>query len=147
MVGQAVEIGLLTAAADDALAGRSGTLIAPNYLGRETLAAYGPAEVPGVDWVVIAEIDSAEAFAPVTEFTRNLVVSSAVLALVVSVLSLLLARIFVSPLRRLAKAAQRIAAGESGVTVDAGSNDELRQVSAASTSASSIPSPAPRRSR
>lgn len=120
-----------TAAADDALAGRSGTMIAPNYLGRETLAAYGPAEVPGVDWVVIAEIDSAEAFAPVTEFTRNLVVSSAVLALVVSVLSLLLARIFVSPLRRLAKAAQRIAAGESGVTVDAGSNDELRQVSAA----------------
>ncbi|WP_439563992.1 adenylate/guanylate cyclase domain-containing protein [Microcella sp.] len=120
-----------TAAADAALEGRSGTIIADNYLGRETLAAYGPVDVAGVDWVVVAEIDSAEAFAPVTEFTRNLVVSSAVLALVVSVLSLLLARIFVSPLRRLAHAAQRIAAGETGVTVDAGSNDELRQVSAA----------------
>lgn len=120
-----------TAAADAALAGRSGTIIASNYLGRDTLAAYGPVDVSGVDWVVVAEIDSAEAFAPVTEFTRNLVVSSAVLALIVSVLSLLLARIFVSPLRRLAHAAQRIAAGETGVTVDAGSNDELRQVSAA----------------
>ncbi|UTT63192.1 adenylate/guanylate cyclase domain-containing protein [Microcella humidisoli] len=120
-----------TPAAEAAQAGQSGTIIASSYLGRETLAAYGPVEVPGVDWVVVAEIDSAEAFAPVTEFTRNLVVSSAVLALVVSVLSLLLARIFVSPLRRLAHAAQRIAAGESGVTVDAGSNDELRAVSAA----------------
>ncbi len=120
-----------TAAADAALAGRSGTIIASNYLGRDTLAAYGTVDVAGVDWVVVAEIDSAEAFAPVTEFTRNLVVSSAVLALFVSVLSLLLARIFVSPLRRLAHAAQRIAAGETGVTVDAGSNDELRQVSAA----------------
>ena len=120
-----------TAAADAALAGRSGTIIASNYLGRDTLAAYGPVDVAGVDWVVVAEIDSAEAFAPVTEFTRNLVVSSAVLALIVSVLSLLLARIFVSPLRRLAHAAKRIAAGETGVTVDAGSNDELRQVSAA----------------
>ncbi len=120
-----------TAAVDTALAGRTGTIIAPSYLGRETLAAYGPIDVQGVDWVVVAEIDSAEAFAPVTEFTRNLVVSSAVLALVVSVLSLLLARIFVSPLRRLAHAAQRIAAGEPGVTVDAGSSDELMSVSAA----------------
>lgn len=120
-----------TQAADAALAGRSGTIIASNYLARDTLAAYGPVDVAGVDWVVVAEIDRAEAFAPVTEFTRNLVVSSAVLALIVSVLSLLLARIFVSPLRRLAHAAQRIAAGETGVTVDAGSNDELRQVSAA----------------
>ncbi len=120
-----------SAAVDSALAGREGTMIATNYLGSETLAAFGGVEVDDLDWVVVAELDSREAFAPVTEFTRNLIISSAVLALVVSVLSLLLARIFVQPLRRLSAAAKRIAAGEVGVTVDAGSNDEMSSVSAA----------------
>jgi len=117
-----------TPAASDALSGRSGTIIAPNYLGRETLAAYGPVDVGDLGWVVVAELDTSEAFAPVTDFTRNLVISSAVLALIVSVLSLLLARIFVRPLRALAQGAQRIAAGETGVVVDAGRSDEMMSV-------------------
>ncbi|MDO9590649.1 MAG: adenylate/guanylate cyclase domain-containing protein [Microcella sp.] len=118
-------------AAESALAGGDGTTIAANYLGRDTLAAYGRVAIDDLDWVVIAELDTGEAFAPVTEFTRNLIISSAVLALVVSVLSLLLARVFVQPLRRLSAAAQRIAAGETGVTVDAGSSDEMSSVSSA----------------
>ena len=118
-------------AVDAALAGGESTMIAPNYLGRDTLAAYGRVDIDDLDWVVIAELDTSEAFAPVTEFTRNLIISSAVLALIVSVLSLLLARVFVQPLRRLSAAAQRIAAGEKGVTVDAGSSDEMSSVAAA----------------
>lgn len=120
-----------TVAADSALAGRTGTIIERNYLGKETIAAFGPLGIPEVDWVVVAEIESTEAFAPVADFTRNLVISSAVLALFVSVLSLFMARLIVRPMRRLADAAQRIAAGETGVTVDAGSSDELRRVSKA----------------
>lgn len=120
-----------TAAVDAALSGKTGTIIERNYLGKETIAAFGPLGIPELDWVVVAEIESTEAFAPVADFTRNLVISSAVLALFVSVLSLFMARIIVRPMRRLADAAQRIAAGETGVTVDAGSSDELRRVSTA----------------
>lgn len=120
-----------TAAVDAALAGRTGTVIERNYLGHETIAAFGPLGIPELDWVVVAELETTEAFAPVADFTRNLVISSAILALFVSVLSLFMARIIVRPMRRLADAAQRIAAGETGVTVDAGSSDELRRVSKA----------------
>lgn len=120
-----------SAAVDAALAGGEGTLIAASYLGSDTLAAYGAVDVDDLGWVVVAELETGEAFAPVTEFTRNLIISSAVLALVVSVLSLLLARVFVQPLRRLSAAAKRIAAGETGVTVDAGSSDEMSSVAAA----------------
>lgn len=120
-----------TAAVDEAQSGRTGTVIERNYLGKETIAAFGPLGVPALDWVVVAEVASEEAFAPVADFTRNLVISSAVLALFVSVLSLFMARIIVRPMRRLADAAQRIAAGETGVTVDAGSSDEMRRVSTA----------------
>ncbi len=120
-----------TDAVTDAKEGHTGTTLAAGYLGGETIAAYAPLPIDGLDWVIVAEIDSAEAFAPVDVFTRNLVLSSAVIVLVVSLFSLLAAGIIVRPLRRLRDAARRIAAGEVGVQVDAGSSDELADVGAA----------------
>jgi len=118
-------------AVDRAKSGQTGTIIGQNYLGRETLAAYRPLGPTLPGWVVIAETTTSEAFAPVTDFTRNLLVSSAILALIVSVASLVLARVIVRPLRKLSAAAKRIAAGETGVVVDGGSSDEIGSVAAA----------------
>jgi class 3 adenylate cyclase len=120
-----------TEAVASAAAGQTGTTLAAGYLGGETIAAFAPLDIKGLDWVIVAEIDSAEAFAPVDDFTRNLVLSSAVIVLVVSLLSLVIAGVIVRPLRRLRDAARRIAAGESGVQVDAGTSDELADVGAA----------------
>lgn len=120
-----------TDAVTEAGAGQTGTTLDAGYLGSETIAAYAPLAIDGLDWVIVAEIDSAEAFAPVDDFTRNLVLSSAIIVLVVSLLSLIIAGIIVRPLRRLRDAARRIAAGEMGVQVDAGSSDELADVGAA----------------
>jgi class 3 adenylate cyclase len=121
-----------TDAVDSAKAGQTGTTLAAGYLGiGDTIAAYAPLAINGLDWVIVAEIDSAEAFGPVDDFTRNLVLSSAIIVLVVSLLSLIIAGIIVRPLRRLRDAARRIAAGEVGVQVDAGSSDELADVGAA----------------
>lgn len=135
---QAVETGstlllqpVRTDAVSSAAAGTTGTTLNVGYLGGETIAAYAPLDIPGLDWVIVAELDSAEAFAPVDDFTRNLVLSSAVIVLVVSLLSLVIAGIIVRPLRRLRDAARRIAAGEEGVQVDAGTSDELADVGTA----------------
>ena len=68
---------------------------------------------------------------PVEDFTRNLILSTAGMIIFVCLLSLVLAQVFVRPLRRLKTAAQRIAAGEEGVQVDAGSSDELADVATA----------------
>lgn len=120
-----------TEAVESALNSETGTVISTNYLGEETLAAYTPVNVDNLDWVIIAEISTAEAFAPVREFTRNLVLSTTALIIVVAILSLALAQIIVRPLRRLTVAAGRIAAGEQGVQVDAGRSDELADVGTA----------------
>lgn len=111
--------------------GQRGTILAEGYLGSEAIAAYAPLPVEGLDWVIVAQVDSAEAFAPVDEFTRNLVISSAVIVLIVCLLSLLLAGLIVRPLRRLRDAARKIAGGEAGVQVDAGSSDELAELGSA----------------
>lgn len=120
-----------TVAVEHALNGETGTVIGDNYLGEESLSAYTPAEIDNLDWVIVAEIATEEAFSPVREFTRNLVLSSAALLILVAILSLVLAQIIVRPLRRLKAAAGRIAAGEQGVEVDAGRSDELADVATA----------------
>lgn len=117
-----------TDAAREALAGGTGTTISTGYLGGQTIAAYAPLGVENLGWVIVAEVSTAEAFAPVDQFTANLIISSAIIVLVVSLLSLLIAQFLVRPLRRLRTAAERIAAGEQGVQVDAGRTDELSSV-------------------
>jgi class 3 adenylate cyclase len=116
------------AAVTKALAGDSGALLESDYLGRDSLKAYAPLKVDGLNWVIVAQETSAEALVPVEDFTRNLILSTAAMIIFVCLLSLMLAQIFVRPLRRLKSAAQRIAAGEEGVQVDAGSSDELADV-------------------
>ncbi len=114
-----------------ALAGESGTLLERDYLGRSSLTAYAPLGVDGLAWVIVAQETSAEAMTPVEDFTRNLILSTAGMIIFVCLLSLVLAQVFVRPLRRLKVAAQRIAAGDEGVQVDAGSSDELADVATA----------------
>ncbi|MEZ3159152.1 adenylate/guanylate cyclase domain-containing protein [Microbacterium sp. BWT-B31] len=114
-----------------AFAGESGTLLERDYLGRDALTAYGPLNVEGLNWAIVAQETSQEAMLPVEDFTRNLILSTAGMIIFVCLLSLVLAQVFVRPLRRLKEAAQRIAAGEEGVQVDAGSSDELADVARA----------------
>ncbi|MGC4154783.1 MAG: adenylate/guanylate cyclase domain-containing protein [Propionicimonas sp.] len=114
-----------------ALAGQRGTVVGPGFLGRPTIAAYAPVSINGLRWVIVAEVGQSEAFAPVDRFTSGILISSAIIVLIVSVLSLIVARLVVRPLRRLREAAHRIAAGETDVVVDIGVSDELADLAAA----------------
>jgi class 3 adenylate cyclase len=114
-----------------ALAGRTGTSIEASYLGSQSIEAYAPLTIPGLHWAIVARIDSTEAFAPINDFILNLVIWSAGVIVLVCLLSLLLAQIFVAPLRRLMDAVRRVAAGERDVQAFTDSRDEFAQVAAA----------------
>jgi HAMP domain-containing protein len=111
--------------------GQRGTLVADDYLGHETLQAYAPVDVAGLHWAVIAKIDTSEAFAPVSAFTRTLVLSTVVIIFVVGLAAMLLARLFVRPIRRLEAGAQRISSGDYGVAVPVQSRDEFGDLTVA----------------
>lgn len=111
--------------------GERGTLISRDYLGQETLQAYAPVDLPGLHWSVIAKIDTAEAFAPVSAFTRRLVLSTAAIIFAVSIAAMILARLFVRPIRRLEAGAQQISAGDYGVALPVKSRDEFGDLTAA----------------
>jgi class 3 adenylate cyclase len=111
--------------------GQRGTLIADDYLGHETLQAYAPADIPGLRWAVVAKIDTSEAFAPVSAFTRKLVLSTVAIIFAVCVAAMLLARLFVRPIRRLEAGAQRISSGAYGTTIPVVSRDEFGDLTVA----------------
>jgi class 3 adenylate cyclase len=111
--------------------GQRGTLIADDYLGHETLQAYAPADIPGLRWAVVAKIDTSEAFAPVSAFTRRLVLSTAGIIFAVCIAAMLLARLFVRPIRRLESGAQQISSGAYGVTIPVVSRDEFGDLTVA----------------
>lgn len=112
-------------AVDDALRGQTGIVIGPGYLGLDALTAYGPLNIDGLRWAVIAKVETAEAYAPATSFARNLGVLTAGLILLVSLASLLLARVFTRPLKRLVAAVRKVAGGDLTTEVPVTTRDEF----------------------
>jgi class 3 adenylate cyclase len=105
--------------------GQAGTIIEDDYLGNETLQAYAPVNLPGLHWSITATINTSEAFAPVATFTRTLVLSTAVIIFVVCIAAMLLARLFVRPIRRLEAGARHISSGDYHIRLAVGSRDEF----------------------
>lgn len=111
--------------------GQVGTIVEDDYLGRRTLQAYAPVNLRGLHWSIIAKIDTEEAFDPVFKFTRTLVLSTALIIFVVCLAAMLLARLFVRPIRRLEAGAQQISAGDYHVTLPVQSKDEFGDLTVA----------------
>jgi len=118
-------------AVDEAIAGRTGAGLSEQYIGGENVTAYAPLEVEGLDWAIVARMDADEAFAPVADFTRTLVLSTLGLMLLVSVLALLLSQSFTRPIRRLAGAVQALADGDYDARVPVRGTDDFADLATA----------------
>jgi class 3 adenylate cyclase len=122
-----------TAAVRAAQRGQTGTVEDTGYLGNKELAAYAPLYVPNSDlrWSILATRDSAEAYDRIESFTRTLVLTTAVMVFVICVAAMLVAQIFVRPVRRLQGGAQAISAGNYDITVPVTSRDEIGDLTVA----------------
>ena len=65
--GTVARNGCDTEAVRKGIAGQSGAEVILDYNGNPVLSAYAPLKVAGLDWVILAEIDVAEAFCPVDD--------------------------------------------------------------------------------
>jgi class 3 adenylate cyclase len=81
--------------------------------------------ISGLHWVIVAKIDTEEAFAPVTAFTKRLVLSTVLIIFLVCLASMFLARVFVRPIHRLEAGAQRISEGDYDTVIPVLTRDEL----------------------
>nr|WP_234808109.1 adenylate/guanylate cyclase domain-containing protein [Mycolicibacillus trivialis] len=111
--------------------GQTGNVITRDYLGNQTLQSYAPVTLRGLHWVIVAKIDTAEAFAPVAAFTRTLVLSTVAIIFVICVAAMALARIFVRPVRQLMSGARQVSAGDYDLDLPVLSHDELGDLTVA----------------
>lgn len=124
-----------SAAVSDALRGNTGTTTYLNHRGLNSLGAYAPLDVFGLKWAIVARIDEAEAFAPITALLRNLLLIGVALlgaALVVSWLfSSRLARSVNGPIGQLLGTVQKLSAGDLDARTGLVANDELGELGSA----------------
>jgi methyl-accepting chemotaxis protein len=100
-----------------ALAGQSGVLRFTDYRGIASIGAYAPLKVQGQNWAVVAKIDAAEADAPVNALSRQTLLRTALVALLVlaavGALMAFFLRRFMHPITQLHKTVTDVAQGNN----------------------------------
>ena len=77
---------------------------------------------------MLAEIDAYEAYGPIREFGRKVVMTATAMALLSSLLALLFSNWLVKPLKQLIEGARRLGAGDTDVQVPVATKDEFGEL-------------------
>ncbi len=117
-----------TEAAVQAIAGKRGTQIINDYRNIPVLSSYAPLKLEHLDWVILSEIDLAEAYSPIYAFEQQILISATLLLLAVTLIAMALAHLFVKPINELISSARRVAAGELETIAVVDSGDEFGEL-------------------
>ncbi|MFQ3197852.1 MAG: hypothetical protein ACI81A_001568, partial [Paraglaciecola sp.] len=101
-----------TDAVSAAMVGKRGTEIILDYRGVTVLSSFAPLNIDGLSWVIISEIDFAEANLAVASFSRLTLLLVLLVVLLVTGAAMWVGESFTSPLRSLILEARQIAKGD-----------------------------------
>ncbi|MCF6323151.1 MAG: methyl-accepting chemotaxis protein [Gammaproteobacteria bacterium] len=117
-----------------ALSGKRGFEIFPDYQGIPVLSAYAPLEIAGLDWVIMSEIDEAEAFLDSDVLASDIIKLSVLLAGIVGAVAVAVGLYFAGtitrPLNTMVEMLQDVAEGKGDLTrkLDETRQDELGSI-------------------
>ena len=111
-----------------AIGGQEGIGVVRNYRGKQVLSSYAPLKMRGVNWAILAEIETGEVYRPVYILQLTLLIAAVIFLLLSAFLAGLSSRLFTLPLRRLTQSAKKIEAGELDEQMPTTSNDEFGQL-------------------
>ena len=114
-----------TRAVNDAFAGITGTSVIEDYRGIKVLSSYSKLEVEGLNWVILAEIDYAEATRSIYFIRNNILMLTIVVAVVVFIISMIFSKRITLPLIKLIDATANIRNGNLDVTLPRTKKDEI----------------------
>ncbi len=120
-----------TSAVIEAQAGRSSTQMIKDYRGVDVLSSYAPLQIPDLQWVLLSEMDVSEAFEPVYEYERSLLIWTVVSIVVATIIALFIANTLTKPIAALTFNAQAISEGKIDGLQRVRTGDEFEQLSTA----------------
>lgn len=112
----------------DGLAGKSDTKVIDDYRGVPVLSAYAPLSVKGHDFVVLAEMDAAEAFKPVSKLLLNTAVTTAIVIPLSALIGIWVAGFLMRPIRDMRATAKSFLDGTEEVQFQDQKSDEWGQL-------------------
>ncbi len=101
-----------TPAVEEALMGKEGIKVIRDYRDIPVLSSYGLLQLEGLRWSILSEIDLDEAYAPIYDFERQLLISATLFMLLIILLAMAIASLFVKPINKLIESARRVASGQ-----------------------------------
>jgi anti-anti-sigma regulatory factor/HAMP domain-containing protein len=108
-----------------ARAGEAGTGIFTDYRGIRVLSAYKPLSISDVQWILLSEIDEAEALAPVDRLRNSILLWLVLILAAVLGVAFAFARSLVRPIEKLSRAAKEVASGNLDTRVVIDRSDEI----------------------
>ncbi|EPJ44374.1 MAG: hypothetical protein OFPI_39930 [Osedax symbiont Rs2] len=121
-----------TASVYQALKGRSGFDIIDDYRDIKVFSAYAPVDFLGLHWAMLAEIDQSEVLQPVYALNRFLLLSTVLIAIVISLLGYLLAADISRPIVAMTSMMKRLSRNDLKVDISVGERrDEVGKMAEA----------------
>ena len=105
-----------TQATRSAIKKESGTSIIKDYRDIPVLSAYAPLNIPDMSWAIMAEIDTAEAFASIDQLAQQILLSGAIILLLVTLSAWAMARTLTIPIINLENVVKDLSEGEGDLT-------------------------------
>ncbi len=96
-----------------------------DYRKISVLSSYSRVGFKGLDWVILAEIDTKEAMIPIYLIRNDILFMSLVLSILMLGLVVILSTKITAPIQKLKQATDKIIIGEKGKFVNIKSNDEI----------------------
>jgi len=100
-----------------------------DYRGIEVLSVH--THLPEMGWYLVAQIDTQEAFAPITQLTNTLILLFVIILSIAIFISSFIPRTITRPIRRLHEGTEEITKGNLNYKVGTTSSDEVGQLSRA----------------
>lgn len=109
----------------DAIRGNTGVKTVKGYKGYDVLSSYAPLNVPGLDWVIVAEKGYDEAHDPITNIEKALLTGASITAAIMTLYALFVSNVFVGPVQSMVEHVERIISGEQTEPLSSKRKDEF----------------------
>jgi len=115
----------------NALNKADGIDLVKDYRGVKVLSSYGPVNIPGLNWAILAEIDYNEATASVFAIRNNILMLTVFMGLAFFIITYVISRKITKPIIRLKNAAVDLGEGRQYKMVGVESQDEIGELTEA----------------
>ncbi|MCX6252444.1 MAG: histidine kinase [Bacteroidetes bacterium] len=119
-----------TTSAIDAFNDREGSVITNDYRNIPVLSSYSKLQIPGINWVILAEIDLKEAMVPIFKMRNSIIMLTTLIAIIFSLFVLIISKRITRPVIELKDAAIKVGKGQYDIHLPIQTKDEIGALTA-----------------